>query len=244
MEVKVTFTYLNKTIEVLCRDNEQMNDLFKKFVNKLNDGSDITHYIYYSGGNKLGNNGTIAQNKYICNRKEINILVQKKLRIIKCPRCGCNDCIVNLDNYIASFYGCKYGHTYTSVCNDYINLQKIDSSELRCNESGCPNTQNNYIFGFYKCLTCSDIIGSSHYFCKDHDSNHENHVKVKFDKKNYYCVNHFKPFKKYCFTHKKDLCEDCEKEHANHKIRSYETMIPNIDELKESLKTMEKILIL
>ena len=241
MDVKITFNYLNKTIQVLCKDNEELDKMYEKFTNKLNDGSEITHYIYYYEGNKLGHESTIAKNKYIANKKEINISVQKKLRIIKCPECICNDCIINLDNYIASFYGCKYDHTSCSVYDEYLNSQRIDTSEIRCMEPGCEHTQQNYTLGFYKCLTCTKMLKHSKYYCKEHKLNHdEDHEKVKYDKKNYYCENHFKKFIKYCFKDKQNLCEDCVKEHEDHKPKSYELMTPDLEKLKESLEKIEK----
>ena len=73
------------------------------------------------------------------------------------------------------------------------------------------------------------------------------HFKVQrqpfFDKiwwKNYYCNNHYKPFEKFCFTCNKDLCQDCENEHSEHKIASYDEMTINIADLKESLKEIQK----
>ena len=205
MEVKVTFLYLNETIQVICAEKDEMNVMFSKFTNKLNDGSDINHYIYYYEGNKLEHKSTIEKNKYIGHKKDIKITVTKKTRIVKCPRCVCNDCIINLDNCLATFYGCKYNdHTYTSTYDEYINIQKIDGSELRCFENGCSHNQQNYLLGFYKCLTCTNIVGTSQYFCKEHDTSHdEGHIRVKYDKKNYYCERHSKKFIKFCFTDKK-----------------------------------------
>ena len=249
MEVKVTFNYLDRTIKALCKGQDKMDDMFSKFVTKLNDDSKVDHYLYYYEGKKLGHDSTIVENKHIAHKADINISVHKKLRIIKCPTCKCNDCIINLDNYLAHFYGCKKGHTSTSVYDNYINIQRIDSSEIKCNEPGCKNNQENYILGFYKCLKCSTLAKRSRYYCKDHESTHDKaHVRVKYDKKNYYCEKHFKKYTKYCFAHKENLCDDCknceknkklEVVHSNCKIHSYESMTPDVVKLKESLQAME-----
>ena len=240
MEVKATFSYLNKSLLILCKEDELINKMYESFVNKLNDGSEWNHYIYYYDGKKLGHGTKICEDKYIAHKKQINIAAQKKLRVVKCPKCKCNDCIVNLKDYLVSYYGCKYNHTVTTVYDEYINDQKIDSSELRCNAPGCERTQQNYSLGFYKCLTCSELVDHSKYFCKEHKELHEkDHETVKYDKKNYYCETHFKPFVKYCFKHKENLCEECATKHKEDKVLSYESMVPNIDKLKESLKTVE-----
>ena len=242
MEVRVTFTYSNRAFQIICKEDDEMDKMFQLFIDKLNDGSEKENYIYYYENNKLGHKSTIKNSKYLSHKNEINISVQKKLRIIKCPKCM-NDSIINLNNYVASFYGCKNGHLDNEVYDQYIYLQNIDGDQIRCNEPNCGDkTQQNYTKGFYKCLNCSKLIKDrSIYFCKDHYEQHDKeHLCVKYDKKNYYCINHFRQFIKYCFTHKENLCEECEKGHENCNIAKYQSMTPNIDKLKDSLKTMEK----
>jgi hypothetical protein len=240
MEVKVTFTYLNRTIQVLCKENDEMETMFKQFTSKLDDDSETNHYIYYCESNILGHESTIKNNKYLCNQKEINISVQKKLRFIKCPNCKCNDCIINLDNYLVLFYGCKSKHSSESVYDKYIGTQKIDSGEIICSESNCGRTINNYINGLYICLNCSKLTNNPKYYCKEHISKHnKEHTNVKYDKQNYYCQKHFKEFIKYCFTHNQNICKECEKEHENDKVANYTTMEPDLKKLKQSLKIME-----
>jgi len=133
MEVRVTFNYLNRTYQVTCKEDENMNKMHEKFISKIGDDSKVDHYIYYYDGNKLGHESTIKNNKYLSHKNEIIFSFQKKLRIIKCSDCKCNDCIINLNNYIALFYGCKNGHSSVQVYDQYINTQKIDNAELRCN---------------------------------------------------------------------------------------------------------------
>ena len=151
-KIKVTFLYLDKEIEIFCEGDTKMDEIYGKFVSKLSDGSEVNHYIYFYEDNKLGHESTIEKNKYLSDKTNIFISVQKKLRIIKCPRCINNDCIINLNNYLASYYGCKYNHSFSSVYDSYLSLQKIDYSEIRCKESGCYRNQENYSLGFYKCL--------------------------------------------------------------------------------------------
>ena len=251
MEVKVKFSYLSNTIEIICKDNEDINKMYEKFTNELKDDSKPTHYIYYYKGNKLGNKGTISENKYLRGLKDITVTVQKKLRIVKCPECVCNDCIVNLDNNLLTFYGCKNKHVTTTKYDEYIKVQKMENEDLKCSAFGCENTQQNYFKGFYKCLGCQSKLpqmirksnkGGNQYYCKDHIENaeHENHFYVKYDKKNYYCVKHKKEYKNYCFTHKIDLCEECLGDHIDCKVKGYNVMDPNIEKLKESLNLMEE----
>lgn len=100
---------------------------------------------------------------------------------------------------------------------------------------------NTIKIGFYKCLNCTNVVGKSQYFCKEHNLKHDDkHIRVVYDKKNYVCEKHKKNFIKFCFTDKINLCEECLKEHSNHRIQSYESMTPNIDKLKQSLEVMEE----
>ena len=254
MEVKAKFMYLSTIIEVLCRDDEDINKMYEKFVNELKDDSKPTHYIYYCNGNKLGNQGPIGKNKYLIGQRNKVISVQKKLRFVKCPDCVCNDCIVNLDNNKLTFYGCKYGHTSIKKFDDYIKVQRLENEDLKCSTVGCERNLQNYFKGFHKCFTCSNKSGEegqensgggSQYYCKEHISkDHENHNHVNYDKKNYHCSKHMKPYIIYCFNDKIDLCEDCLNEHKECKdkglIKEYNQMDPNIDRLKDSLNIMEQ----
>jgi hypothetical protein len=250
MEINVSFIYLTKIIKVKCKDDEDINEMYAKFTNELNDDSQPTHYIYYFDGKKLGNKGIIRKDKYLRDKEDITITVQKKLRIVKCPECICNDCIVNLDNNQLTFYGCKYKHINARRYDDYITEQRIIGPELKCSAVGCDRNQQNYFKGFYKCFGCSTVEdihesnrgGGSQYYCKDHieDEEHEGHFFAKYDKKSYYCGKHSKAYSNYCFTHKKDLCDDCLNHHIDCKVRDYNLMDPNIKQLKENLNLMEK----
>ena len=139
MDLKVKFHYLSTVIEISCNTSEDINKIYDKFVDALNepltdekDKTKATYYIYYYKGNKLGNKGTIGNNKYLRGQKDININVQRKLRFIKCPKCVCNDCIVNLENNLLTFYGCKYKHIVSTKYDEYIKVQKIEGPELKC----------------------------------------------------------------------------------------------------------------
>ena len=250
MEIQVRFTFLTKIIGVACKDNEDKSKMFENFSNQLKDDSKPTHYIYYYEGNKLDYEGKICDDRYLRGKTDIIISVQKKLRFVKCPECVCNDCIVNLDNNLITFYGCKYNHITTKKYDDYIRVQRIDGQELKCSTMGCSKNQENYFKGFYKCFECSITItgdvgqstrGGSQYYCKEHlEEDHKNHPNAKYDRKNYYCGTHGKTFKNFCFTHKLDLCDECFNNHTKCNVKGYNLMEPNIDKLNDSLILMEK----
>ena len=241
MEIKVTFVYDTKTIKVTSSPEDEMTKLFEKFIIKVNASSKINDYIFYYEGNILDHNSTISKNPLISDKKDISISVQKKLRIVKCPKCKCNDCIINLSNYQLTFYGCKYAHLFTDIYDNYLNTQVMELSEVRCSEPGCEHTQKNDNLDFYLCLSCQELSNRTKFYCNKCISTHDKeHFRIKFDEKNYYCKKHFHKFIKYCFLCKKNLCDDCVKEHSDHNNKSYESMISNIDNLKKNLELIKK----
>ena len=241
MEVKVIFIYETKTFLFTCSTNEEMEKMFQKFVSKLNPEANTNDFEYYYEGNELTHESTIGKNKYIGQKKDILITVEKKVRIYKCPKCICNDCILCLNNYQIAYYGCKYNHMDFSVYDNYKNSQKIDFSEIRCSANGgCPHTQKTDPKDFYKCLTCTKMLGHSKYYCHEHNEAHDKyHTKVKYDQKNYFCEGYFHQFVRYCFTCKKNLCTDCVEEHSDHKTAVYEDMAPDMDTIKKNLKDIK-----
>ena len=243
MEVKATFIYKDRTINIQCSSGDEVSKLFQSFINKLEIQGKITDYTFIYNGNELEYNSTIAKNKYLSGKKEINIITHKKLRIIKCPKCVSNDCIVNLRNYIAFLYGCKFGHTDSIIYENYNNIQTNDLTAIDC--TICKESYNKSFLEFYRCFTCSEMFGCPRYFCNKCISNDpEEHVKVKYDEQNFYCRLHVNnqanKLVKYCFTCKKSLCEECAKQHTEHKIKNFKSMSPDIEGLKKSLNEMEK----
>ena len=244
MEVKATFIYETRSILVLSSSKEEINSMLQKFVNKLNPDSKIVDYKFFYEGNLLDTESTIENSPLIGGKNEINISVQKNLRILKCPKCNYNDCIISLANYSVSFYGCEHKHSFTTTYDKYFKNQKMELSEIRCCVPSCEHDMQNDNFDFFLCLTCSQLMDKSKSYCYQCNKTHDKeHVRIKFDNKNYYCKKHFNKFFKYCFKCKKNLCEDCVKEHSDHGIKSYESMTPNpekLEKIKNSLKDMKK----
>jgi len=172
-----------------------------------------------------------------------------KLRIIKCPQCVCNDSIINLKDYHITFYDCKYSHkNRIYLLDQYDESQNINFSKISCSRCGFKTTMDNCdsFDDFYKCLTCSKKLKKTHYFCSkhkiEHDETHKKHIKVRYDDKNYYCEEHFDKFIEYCFLCNKNLCQECSKIHAGEKhiVQSYESLTPNLAEIKRDLNTIKQ----
>ena len=194
--------------------------------------------------NELADNSTIANN--LGGKNEITTITQKNIKIIKCPKCVSNDCIVNLKNYKVLFYGCKFGHTCTAIYGDYSLCQKDDLKEIIC--ISCKGAYNKSFLEFYRCFTCSEMFGQPRYFCNKCKSKHnKKHIKVKYDEQNYYCnehiINQANKLIKYCFTCKKNLCEECKCSYSTnqkHIIKDFQSISPNLEELKYSLNKIKE----
>ena len=245
MKVNVDFFYEGKKYSVSCSSEDKLNTMFDKFIKILNNESQIEEYSFFFNDEEFKeeeNNKTIGRNSLIGGKNKIIISVQKKLKIIKCPKCNYNDSIIDLKNYQAAFSGCEHNHSINFNYNIYQNCQKIIPSDIKCCEPNCKHNQENDKSEFYFCLTCSKMIKRSIIYDKSCKLAHDkNHVCVNFYEKNYFCKSHFKKFIKYCFNCKKNICEQCENDHQNHEIKNYEFMAPNEGELKELKDSLKKI---
>ena len=248
MEIKVEFIYEDRTYNIVCLAKDELKSMFDKFIKELNNGSQIDEYSFYYEGQKLKedkNKKTIEKNDLIGGKSQITIKVQKNLKVLKCPDCNYNDCILVLRNNKVKFYGCEHNHTSSTTYDKYKKKQIMIPSDIRCCVNGCNNDQENDKSDFYFCLTCSEMFGKTKSYCTKCMLTHsDKHIRVNFDRKNYYCKDHFQKFIKYCFDCKKNLCEKCQTEHSKHKVKSYSIMAPNeveLQELKDSLKKIEEM---
>ena len=246
MEKNVIFIFERKTITIQCKKEDDMNKIYQKFATKIKI-NDINDFDYFYEDKKITNNLTFEKLANDSSKNEIIISVEKKLKIVKCPKCICNDSIININNYKISFSNCKYGHNDNKIFEEYDKSQKIDYSQIICGNNKCGKSQKElFSQDFYKCLKCTQLTGRTKYFCNECKKNHDtNHKTIKYDEKNYYCENHFMKYLKYCSTCHQNLCKLCENEHKKHKegekesirhnIKSYEQMEPNLNNIKESL---------
>ena len=242
-DVKVTFFYEEKPIIIQSKDNEKMTKIFEDFAYKLSMNSNFSNLEFFQEGNKLSINESSKYNDIFNNKSEVTLFAKRKVRIIRCPKCICNDCIVDIDNYQLIFYDCKYdkekNHHAIELFDNYKNTQKIDYSQIVCDISGCKKNQKDDPQDFYKCLNCSKLSYYAIYLCNKCSLEHDKtHKIIKYDEKNYYCGQHFHKFIKYCFTCRKNLCKKCVDKHKDHKVKSYFPL--NVKDINESLDKIKK----
>ena len=130
---KVEFNYKGKTIIIQCQEEEKMEEIFNKFVSKIE--LDINNIYFLYSGNKINSQLTFSEiiNDIDKERKIISIIVSDlNSDIIKSMFPICKECkekvSLEINNYKFS-YECKNGHLIKMLINEYEDNQIITNSE-------------------------------------------------------------------------------------------------------------------
>lgn len=230
-------------IRIQCRADEKFSKIFEIFANKYYANSDDYEFSY--NGNLINKDSSIIK-LMGRNVRNIDILTKRKLKIMKCPGCVCNNAIIKIENYASNFSECRYGHQRKEIFNNYENSQKIDYSQIECHNNACKKLQSRNLDDFYKCMDCSgpEINNKTTYFCKRCNEQHcktEGHKTIKYDEKYYYCPTHFNQFISFCDECRENLCDKCQNEHKkNHKIQKLDSFKPDVGKIKNNLEEIKK----
>ena len=239
--VNAIFYYEGNSVIIQCTNTEKMSTIFKRFADKIN--SDVNDYNFYYNNLKIEKDSTILKlNNNNISETAIIITVKNALKIIKCPDCDCNDSIMKIIDYKILFSGCKNNHNKEMIFSKYDMSQNVQLSNIICDNPKCEHNQQRYWGNFYKCLNCTDINEHSKYYCNDCKASHDKeHKLIKYNEKDFYCEesNHFLSFSYFCITCYKDLCEKCLSVHKGHNIKKYDSLIQNIDDIKQNLNVIE-----
>jgi len=222
-----------RLIRIQCKTNDKFGFIFDKFANKYNIKSD--DYEFYSLDKLLPRESTI---KNYTNNKNFDINVKRKNKIMKCPECICNNCVIKVDKYRLNFTECCHSHKCHNIIFDkYEGSQNIEFNKIRCNK--CQKSQNDVLKDFSKCLKCSKQFKYAIYYCYECSLSHaHSQFMIKYDEKYYYCEDHFKLYQSFCSTCNSNLCESCEMNHKNknHRVLKFEKMAPSLNPIKSKLE--------
>ena len=246
--IEISFNYYGKVEIIQCNIGDKMKDIINKFKMKAQIYDNNLFYIYK--GDKI--NEELAVNQIIDeigkNMKKMSILVDKEnldndndnknkklSKEIICPECK-EDILMNINNYKINLYECKNGHKKENILfEEFENIQKIDLSEIICNECNSQNKAKSFNNKFFTCNTCGINLCP---LCKSRHSN--DHYIIDYDDKNYHCKKHKDAFILYCNDCKINLCFLCRNEHNNHNIIDLGSILPNKEELLKSMKYLNK----
>ena len=127
-------------IQIQCTVENTLAQIFDKFLNKVflgtneKDKIDINDYIFFINRKEIKKEQKIKElieNKAGEN-KIILISIKKRSKVMKCPVCECNNCIIQINNYGLYFSDCKYKeHKCVKIFADYETSQKIDFRKIR-----------------------------------------------------------------------------------------------------------------
>lgn len=98
MDANVTFRIEEsdiQKIDIQCKNDEEMSKIFAKFSQKVLI-SDISDFEFSQNGNIINPKNTIKELTNNPNAKDIEIKVKTNSKIIKCPECICNNCVLRI----------------------------------------------------------------------------------------------------------------------------------------------------
>ena len=161
-----------------------------------------------------------------------NKVVIKSKEII-CPECK-EPCRIKLENFKIKLYDCINRHTSDNInLMDFNNTQQIDLSNIKCDICKEKNKGNSFNNDFYVCLNCDKNICP---MCKvKHEKECNKHNIINYEQKFYVCKKHNDFYVNYCNDCKKNLCLLCIEEHKDHNNIFFNSLIPNVDEIKENI---------
>ena len=241
--IKIEFNYNQQIIEIQSNTNEIFQEAINKYLQKsLLEPESV---IFYINDQPINPEKTIESqmNSLNKNNNSIKVLVLKidspkqifiKSKDIICPICQ-GLCRIKYDDLSITLYDCEKNHTTNLPIMKFDEMQKINISNIICNQCKLNNKGETYNHDFYICLTCKQNICP---LCK---SKHENnHNIIKYEEKNYICSKHNDIFFKYCQDCKMNICILCENEHKRHKMIFFGDLISKIEEIKNKLKEKKK----
>ena len=230
-KIILNFNYKGQEVKIQCKKNENINDILKRYANKINEN--INNIYFINNGNILNNNINLEE----INNKDnkVNILVydinNNKERIIKteskdimCPKCGEN-CLIEIKDYKINLNKCDNKHNINNILlSEYNNTQIIDEKKIKCNKC-FKNKLEIYNNKIYICCNCNINLCP---LCK---SNHNNkHILIDYQLKNYICNIHGERYMSYCKECEKNICDICELMHnKNHNLINHRDIINNRD---------------
>ena len=244
--VEIEFNFNQAITNIQAKLDDPFKDVINKFMQKslLEPGS----VNFLVNGKVINPNESVESHMSNFNKenKKMKIIVTMavndnsnkeqviaKSKDIICQNCK-EPCRIKTENYKIKLFECINGHIIEDIkFIDFDNTQKINESEIICNNCKFKNKGNCPADEFYRCLNCKLNLCL---LCKpNHDPRHN---IIKYDNMNYICQIHNEPLIKYCIQCKKNICFACEG-HKNHESEHLENLIPDMEEKKKILNELK-----
>ena len=244
--VEIEFNYQQTKIVIQSFLTDTLQVAINKFIekSKLN----LNNIYFLSNGKNVKKTDkieSIISNLEWKNKKMVILVVDistttTKIKSIKskdiiCPKCK-ELCQYEIKDHRIKLFNCKNGHIVDNIrLNEFDASQSIDMSQIKCDKCKSKTKYDTYNNQFFICINCKMNLCP---LCKQkHD---QKHSIIDYDMKNYRCNKHNEEtLIKYCEKCKLDLCLSCGSEHKNHKIKSYEDKLIDINILKKNFNTFK-----
>ena len=244
--VTVEFDFNQKITKI----QGKLDEPFKNFVDKyfLKTSIEPTSVYFLANGKILNFEQTIEsqmteinkKNKqltvlvnFITKEKKYNEEVIIKSKDIICPKCH-EPCRIKIQNSKIKLFGCINNHIIDDIkFTNFNDTQKINISEIICNNckiknlGNCPNNE------FYYCITCNINLCL---LCKPNHNQHHN--IIKYTQKHYICQKHNEIFDEYCKMCNMNICFWCQ-EHEKHKTISFKQLKPDLIKAKRYISEIK-----
>ena len=242
---QIEFIYKSLKTPIQCKEEDKISNIIEKFLTKVQKNKDEIIFIY--NGNKLDEELTFkeAANNLdkISNLMKVvaydnlsddeKITPLKKSKYIICPECFENSRI-SIKNFQISLYDCINGHITENIqINEFEKTQYINQTKVICDNCKEANKSESIDNKFFICFACKMNLCL---LCKEKHNN--SHLVFDYDDKDFYCKNHSDANSCYCCDCLKDLCPLCENQHLGHKLIYYGSIIPNKEECKKDLESL------
>ena len=247
----VEFIYEETPKIIQCNTKEKMENIIERFTSKI-DIKDKKSLFYLYSGNTINEELTLKEiiGKNSSDLKKIEILVYSnyqtpsgtdvfiKSKNIICPECK-DDIRLKINDYKIYLYDCKNGHKFNDILlNEFEETQKINLSKIKCNICNIRDRGSTFNNEFYYCISCKYNICP---LCKNiHEKQNENHKIKKQKDNNLFCNEHNDSYIKYCKDCRENLCFSCTEKHKNHKVESYEDIIPDMKMMNKEIQNLDK----
>ena len=245
--IDIEFNYNQQIIVIQAKLDDIFQDIINSYIQK--SFLDPNSVYFLANGKQINPEQTVESqmNKLNKESKKMKILVYLieggntiiqatiKSKDIICPICK-ELCRIKIENYKMKLFGCNNNHTIDNIkIQDFQNTQKINISNIICDNCKIKNKGNSPNNEFYKCLTCNINLCL---LCKpNHNSDH---YIIKYEQKDYLCHYHKEPFIKYCTQCNTNICFICDEDHDNHNALFLGDLKPNINEKKNQLLEIKK----
>ena len=246
--VEVEFLYEGKSIIIQGSLTDKISSAIQKFLTKVNCHGEVI-YLYqgtqidqqlkiedFIGKDSQASNKMTIMVNSLENDDDENLnstMIRSNYNI--CPKCGEN-IMVKIKDYKLVLENCKNNHCINNLSlNEFNRTQIIDISKIICGKCKRNNKSSTYNNHFFRCNGCKMNLCP---LCKSsHDSTH---FIIDYDQKDYICELHNEPFMKYCTFCRKNICLLCSNEHKAHETISFDTLIPDMNEIKDLMNKLRK----